>query len=112
MLIVGQSYVLGTDFTDDNGQIRVEVKKIYNLEDIIKFENNNNSIPVKKNLKVATNSMTAVQAIKELKISEGNGSILLLFNGQNIRIGEKFEINDILAEKLRKIPEIISVDLY
>ena len=56
--------------------------------------------------------MTAVQAIKELKISEGNGSILLLFNGQNIRIGEKFEINDILAEKLRKIPEIISVDLY
>ena len=32
MLIVGQSYVLGADFTDDNGQIRVEVKKIYKLE--------------------------------------------------------------------------------
>ena len=112
MLIVGQSYVLGADFTDDNGQIRVEVKKIYNLEDIVKFEKNSNSTPVKKNLKITTNSITAVQAIKELKIPDGNGAILLIFNNQNIKIGEKFQINDILAEKLRKIPEIISVDLY
>ena len=112
MLIVGQSYVLGADFTDDNGQIRVEVKKIYNLEDIVKFEKNSNSTPVKKNLKITTNSMAAVQAIKELKIPDGNGAILLIFNNQNIKIGEKFQINDILAEKLRKIPEIISVDLY
>ena len=82
------------------------------IEDIVKLENNNNSTTIKKNLKIVTNSMTAIQAIKELKISEGNGSILLLFNGQNIKIGEKFQINDILAEKLRKIPEIISVDLY
>jgi DNA polymerase-3 subunit alpha len=112
MLIVGQSYVLGADFTDDNGQIRVEVKKIYNLEDIVKFEKNSNSTPVKKSLKITTNSMAAVQAIKDLKIPDGNGAILLIFNNQNIKIGEKFQINDILAEKLRKIPEIISVDLY
>jgi hypothetical protein len=112
MLIVGQSYVLGTDFTDDNGLIRVEVKKIYNLEDIVKFEKNSNSTPVKKNLKITTNSITAVQAIKELEIPDGNGAILLIFNNQNVKLGEKFQINDILAEKLRKIPEIISVDLY
>ena len=112
MLIVGQSYVLGADFTDDNGLIRVEVKKIYNLEDIVKFEKKTSDLPIRKNLKVVTNSMTAVQAIKELNIPDGNGTILLIFNNQNIKIGEKFQINDILAEKLRKIPEIISVDLY
>ena len=112
MLIVGQSYVLGADFTDDNGLIRVEVKKIYNLEDIVKFEKKTSDLPIRKNLKVVTNSMTAVQAIKELNISDGNGAIFLIFNNQNIKIGEKFQINDILAEKLRKIPEIISVDLY
>jgi len=112
MLIVGQSYVLGADFTDDNGLIRVEVKKIYNLEDIVKFEKKTSDFPIRKNLKVVTNSMTAVQAIKELNIPDGNGAILLIFNNQNIKIGEKFQINDILAEKLRKIPEIISVDLY
>ena len=112
MLIVGQSYVLGADFTDDNGLIRVEVKKIYNLEDIVKFEKKTSDLPIRKNLKVVTNSMTAVQAIKELNIPDGNGAILLIFNNQNIKIGEKFQINDILAEKLRKIPEIISVDLY
>ena len=111
MLIVGQSYVLGADFTDDNGLIRVEVKKIYNLEDIVKFEKKTSDLPIRKNLKVVTNSMTAVQAIKELNISDGNGAIFLIFNNQNIKIGEKFQINDILAEKLRKIPEIISVDL-
>jgi len=59
---------LGTDFTDDNGLIRVEVKKIYNLEDIIKFEKNSNSTPVKKNLKITTNSITGSSGIKELEI--------------------------------------------
>ena len=37
MLIFGQSYVIGADFTEDNGQTRVEIKKVYNLDDIVKF---------------------------------------------------------------------------
>ena len=112
MLIVGQSYVLGTDFTDDNGQIRVEVKKIYNLEDIVKFETADTPITSRKNLKIKTNSIDAVKAIKELDIAVGEGTIMLIFNDKNVKIGEKFQINDILAEKLRNIPEISSVDLY
>ena len=112
MLIVGQSYVLGTDFTDDNGQIRVEVKKIYNLEDIVKFEIANTPITSRKNLKIKTNSIDAVKAIKELDIAVGEGTIMLIFNDKNVKIGEKFQINDILAKKIRNIPEISSVDLY
>ena len=34
-----------------------------------------------------------------------------IFEDKKIKIGDHFEINDILAEKIRKIPEIISVEL-
>ena len=112
MLIVGQSYVLGADFTDDNGQIRVEIKKVYHLDEIVKFESSVKNLIIKNNLMITTSSIAAVQAIKELDITSGQGTIIICFNNQNIKIGEKFQINDILAEKLRKIPEIISVDLY
>jgi len=111
MLIVGQSYVVGADFTEDNGQTRVEVKKVYNLDDIVKFNDNSPSKTLNKKIKIATNSIQAVQAIKEMEIVKGEGTILLLFEGKTIKIGEKFQINDILTEKLRNIPEIESVEL-
>ncbi|MDC3262748.1 DNA polymerase III subunit alpha [Pelagibacterales bacterium] len=111
MLIVGQSYVVGADFTEDNGQTRVEIKKVYNLDDIVKFNENSPSKPLNKKIKIVTNSIQAVQAIKEMEIVEGEGTILLIFDGKTIKIGEKFLINDILIEKLRNIPEIESVEL-
>ena len=55
--------------------------------------------------------MTAIQLIKELDIPEGECPIVLFFEDKKIKIGDHFEINDILAEKIRKIPEIISVEL-
>jgi DNA polymerase-3 subunit alpha len=111
MLIVGQSYVVGADFTEDNGQTRVEIKKVYNLDDIVKFNENSPSKPLNKKIKIVTNSIPAVQAIKEMEIVKGEGTILLIFDGKTIKIGEKFLINDILTEKLRNIPEIESVEL-
>jgi DNA polymerase-3 subunit alpha len=51
-LIVGQSYVVGADFTDDNGQVRVEIKKVYNLNDIV---NTNNSQKLNSSRKVLKN---------------------------------------------------------
>jgi hypothetical protein len=46
-----------------------------------------------------------------MEIAEGGGTILLIYDGKTIKIGEKFQINDILTEKLRNIPEIESVEL-
>ena len=110
-LIVGQSYVVGADFTDDNGQIRVEIKKVYNINDIVNTNNSQKSIPSRKVLKINTNSLTAIQLIKHLDIPKGECPIVLYFEDKKIKIGDHFEINDILAEKIRKIPEIISVEL-
>ena len=55
--------------------------------------------------------MTAIQLIKQLHIPKGECQIVLFFENKKIKIGDHFEINDILAEKIRKIPEIISVEL-
>ena len=110
MLIVGQSYVVGADFTEDNGQTRVEIKKVYNIDDIVKFNENSPSKSLNKKIKIVTNSIRAVQAIKEMEIVEGEGTILLIYDGKTIKIGEKFQINDILTEKLKNIPEIESVE--
>jgi DNA polymerase III alpha subunit len=110
-LIVGQSYVMGADFTDDNGQIRIEIKKVYNLNDIVNSNNISQSKSSRKVLKINTNSMTAIQSIKQLDIPRGECPIILFFEDKKIKIGDHFEINDILAEKIRKIPEIISVEL-
>ena len=110
-LIVGQSYVVGADFTEDNGQIRVEIKKVYNLNDIVNTNNSKKSKLSRKVLKINTNSLTAIQLIKQLDIPKGECPIVLFFEDKKIKIGDHFEINDILAEKIRKIPEIISVEL-
>ncbi len=110
-LIVGQSYVVGADFTEDNGQIRVEIKKVYNLNDIVNTNNPQKSKSSRKVLKINTNSLTAIQLIKKLDIPKGECQIVLFFEDKKIKIGDHFEINDILAEKIRKIPEIISVEL-
>jgi hypothetical protein len=102
---------MGADFTEDNGQIRVEIKKVYNLNDIVNTNNSQKSIPSIKILKINTNSLKAIQLIKQLDIPKGECSIVLYFEDKKIKIGDQFEINDILAEKIRKIPEIISVKL-
>ena len=77
----------------------------------MKFNENSPSKPRNKKIKIVTNSILAVQAIKEMEIVEGEGTILLIFDGKTIKIGEKFLINDILTEKLRNIPGIESVEL-
>ena len=112
MLIIGQSYVLGANFTDDNGQIRVEIKKVYHLDEIVKFESSVKNLIIKNNLMITTSSIAAVQAIKELDITSGQGTIIICFNDQKIKLPGKYSINDILAENIRKIPEIISANLY
>ena len=110
-LIVGQSYVLGADLTDDNGQIRVEIKKVYNLDEIINKNNSQELKSSQKILKIYTNSMTAIQLIKQLDIPKGSCPIFLFFEDKKIKLGDNFEINDILLEKIRKIPEIINAEL-
>ena len=57
-----------------------------------------------RNFNIKRHNNTKHIGIKELNISEGEGTIMLIFQGKNIKIGEKFQINDILAEKIRKIP--------
>ena len=110
-LIIGQSYVVGADFTDDNGQVRVEIKKVYNLNDIVNTSNTQKLNMSRKVLKINTNSISAIQLIKQLNIPKGECPIILFFEDKKIKIGDHFEINDILAEKISKIPEIISVEL-
>jgi hypothetical protein len=56
--------------------------------------------------------MTAIQLIKAAWIFlKVNVQLFYFLKDKKIKIGDHFEINDILAEKIRKIPEIISVEL-
>ena len=102
---------MGADLTDDNGQIRVEIKKVYNLDEIINKNNSQELKSSQKILKIYTNSMTAIQLIKQLDIPKGSCPIFLFFEDKKIKLGDNFEINDILLEKIRKIPEIINAEL-
>ena len=63
MLIVGQSYVVGADFTEDNGQTRVEIKKIYNIDDIVKFNENSPSKPPNKKIKIVFRNKSLCQEL-------------------------------------------------
>ena len=107
LLIEGESYVLGVDFTSDNNSLRGELKKVFSFDEVIKI-NKKNENKFKKDrekqgstLKIYVNEDFTKDKLSELKLTPGYHKIEIIINNQIVKIPGYFEVNKELIASIK-----------
>jgi DNA polymerase III, alpha subunit len=107
LLIEGESYVLGVDFTSDNNSLRGELKKVFSFDQVLKF-NKKNDNKFKKDierqgstLKIYVNNDFAKDKLSELKLISGYHKVEIIINNQIVKVPGDFEVNKELIASIK-----------
>ena len=109
LLIEGESYVLGVDFTSDNNSLRGELKKVFSFDQVLKF-NKKNDNKFKKDierqgstLKIYVNNDFAKDKLSELKLISGYHKVEIIINNQIVKVPGDFEVNKELIASIKNM---------
>ncbi len=117
MLLEGESYVLGVDFTSDNNTLRGELKKVFTFDEVIRFNKNNKDTAKQNNhkarsvLKIFVNYDFAMDKLTELKLTPGLHKVEIIYNNQRVKIPGDFAVNDEMLELLKSMNGVVDVYL-
>ena len=117
LLIEGESFVLGVDFTTQNGTLRGELKKVFSFEEVENLNKNENlRIKSKENIKRQTLKIYAdvnfsKNELAKLKWAKGNDKIEIIYNNQLLRIPGQFNITSEMIAKMRNFNGVKKIDL-
>ena len=96
----GESYVLGVDFSINNGMLRGELKNIYFFKELLKMnigEKNNTSANNTNNdgstLRILTNSNFSTEELKKIDWTDGSHNVEIIVNNQILKLPGKYTIN-------------------
>jgi DNA polymerase-3 subunit alpha len=119
ILVEGDSYAIGIDFSDDGNGLRGEAKKIYKIVDVIKmnnqsyssFSNQNNTSdteikkakPKESLLQIYANEKFSLNEFKAINLQKGNHKINIIVENQRLALPDLYQINTNLIEKIRSI---------
>ncbi len=117
-LIEGESFVLGVDFTNQNGTLRGELKKVFSFQEVENL-NNNKILGVKKTkenikrqtLKIYTDENFSKKELAKLKWTRGNNKIEIIYNNQLLRIPGQFYITSEMISKMKSFNGVKKIDL-
>ena len=119
ILVEGDSYAIGIDFSDDGNGLRGEAKKIYKIVDVIKmnnqsyssFSNQNNTSdtetkkvkPKASLLQIYANEKFSLNEFKAINLQKGNHKINIIVENQRLALPDLYQVNTNLIEKIRSI---------
>ncbi len=119
ILVEGESYAIGIDFSDDGNGLRGEAKKIYKIVDIIKmtnqpyssFSNKKNTSDIEtKNVKPKTsllqiyaNDKFSLNEFKAINLQKGNHKINIIVENQRLALPDLYKVDTNLIERIRSI---------
>ena len=115
ILIDGESYVLGIDFTDDNNTLRGELKKVFTFEEVIKFNKNNKNTPkqnkhrINSVLKIFVNEDFTKDRLTELKLTSGDHKVEIIINNQTVKIPGDFDVSQEMLKSLKTMNGVIDI---
>ena len=115
ILVDGESYVLGIDFTSDNNTLRGELKKIFTFDEVIKFNRNNKNILNQKKhksnsvLKIFVNEDFTKDRLTELKLASGHHKVEIIINNQTVKIPGYFEVSQEMLKSLKTMNGVVDI---
>jgi DNA polymerase-3 subunit alpha len=115
LLIEGDSFVLGVDFSSQNGTLRGELKKVFDFKEVEKLNNNNLRINNNKNVKQQTLKIYAdgnfsKNELAKLKWRKGNNKIEIIYNNQLLRIPGQFNITSEMINQMKSFNGVKKID--
>ena len=127
ILIEGDSYAIGIDFSDDGNGLRGEAKKIYKITDIIKMNNqtysslsnsndnsNNETKKIEQKtpmLEIHANEKFSLNEFKAINLQKGDHKIHIIIENQRLALPDLYKINSNLIDKITSINGVIEVNV-
>ena len=117
LLVEGDSFVLGVDFTSQNGTLKGELKKVFNIDDVGKLNLKNNIIQKddvkikRQTLKIYTDRNFTKSELAKLKWSKGYSKVEIIINNQLLKIPGQFNVTSEMINKMKNLNGVKKVDL-
>ena len=127
ILVEGDSYAIGIDFTDDGNGLRGEAKKIYKIEEVIKMNEKSYSSfsdqhklkeekpKLSKNkppiIKIYANENFSLNKFKSLKLERGDHKINIIVENQRLALPDLYQVSSSIIDKIRLIEGVKQVSV-
>ena len=125
ILVEGESYAIGIDFSDDGNGLRGEAKKIYKIVDVIKMnsqsyssfshQNNIPEVETKKIkpktslLQIYANDKFSLNEFKAINLQKGNFKINIIIENQRLALPGLYKVDANLIDRIRSIDGVKEV---
>ena len=116
LLIEGDSFVLGVDFSSQNGTLRGELKKVFSFKEVENLNKNvNHSITEKEKinqqtLKIYADGNFSKDELAKLKWAKGNNKIEIIYNNQLLKIPGQFNITSEMISMMKSFNGVKKID--
>ncbi len=116
LLLEGESFVLGVDFSSQNGSLRGELKKVFSFEEVQKLNktnNFNNKVKDKINnqtLKIYADRSFSKDELAKLNWVKGHNKIEIIINNQLLKIPGEFTITSEMIDKMKNLNGVMKID--
>ena len=114
----GESYVLGVDFSINNGMLRGELKNVYFFKELLKINiGKKNNISKKETnrdgstLRILTNSNFSTDELRKIDLIDGAHKIEIIVNNQLLKLPGKYTINSEVKSLLKNMNGVNEIKL-
>ena len=114
----GESYVLGVDFSINNGMLRGELKNVYFFKELLKINiGKRNNISEKETngdgstLRILTNSNFSTDELRKIDLIDGAHKIEIIVNIQILKLPGKYTINSEVKSLLKNMSGVNEIKL-
>ena len=117
MLNEGESFIVGVDFSTQNGTLRGELKKVFKFDDLEKIDTKNFAADVKQvtsaqqTVSIYTDGNFSKDELSKLKWIRGKSNVQIIINNQLLKIPGQFEISSEMISKMKNLNGVKKIDL-
>ncbi len=113
----GESFIVGVDFSTQNGTLRGELKKVFKFDDLDRIDTKNFAADVKQvtsaqqTVSIYTDGNFSKDELSKLKWIRGKSNVQIIINNQLLKIPGQFEISSEMISKMKNLNGVKKIDL-
>ena len=116
LLIEGESFILGVDFSSQNGSLKGELKKIFSINEVERLNNvhdiktNKEGKQLQQTIKIYTDGNFSKNELSKLKWVKGHNKVEIIMNNQLLRIPGQFNITTEMINQMKNLNGVKKID--
>ena len=113
----GESFIVGVDFSTQNGTLRGELKKVFKFDDLERIDTKNFAADVKQvssaqqTVSIYTDGNFSKNELSKLKWIRGKSNVQIIINNQLLKIPGQFEISSEMISQMKNLNGVKKIDL-